>query len=103
MLHLLLPFNFIELAKNKLNTTIVQWMSEAGAEYKSKAFEKMLKDRGIEILQSIPYAHQQNEPAFLNLGGNSWLNTLCMYKTGCLYVAIIGRPHTSSCMVIGHH
>jgi transposase InsO family protein len=23
-------------------------------------FTKMLKDRGIEILQSIPYAHQQN-------------------------------------------
>jgi hypothetical protein len=23
-------------------------------EYKSKAYEKMLKDRGIEILQSIP-------------------------------------------------
>jgi hypothetical protein len=35
-------------------------MSDAGGEYKSKAFEKMLKDRGIEILQSIPYAHQQN-------------------------------------------
>ena len=35
-------------------------MSDAGGEYKSKAFEKMLKDRGIEILQSILYAHQQN-------------------------------------------
>jgi len=35
-------------------------MSDAGGEYKSKAFETMLKDRGIEILQSIPYAHQQN-------------------------------------------
>ena len=35
-------------------------MSDAGGEYKSKAFEKMLKDRGIETLQSIPYTHQQN-------------------------------------------
>ena len=35
-------------------------MSEAGGEYKSKAFEKMLKDRGIKIPQSISYAHQQN-------------------------------------------
>ena len=53
-------FQFIELRKNKFNSTIIQWMSDAGGEYKSKAFEKMLKDRGIEILQSIPYAHQQN-------------------------------------------
>ena len=35
-------------------------MSDAGGEYKSKPFEKILKDRGIEILQSIPYTHQQN-------------------------------------------
>ena len=35
-------------------------MSDAGGEYNSKAFDTMLKDRGIEILQSIPYAHQQN-------------------------------------------
>ena len=53
-------FQFIELVKNKFNSTIIQWMSDAGGEYKSKAFEKMLKDRGIEILQSIPYAHQQD-------------------------------------------
>ena len=53
-------FQFIELVKNKFNSTIIQWMSDAGGEYKSKAFEKMLKDRGIKILQSIPYAHQQN-------------------------------------------
>ena len=45
------------------NSTIIQWMSDARGEYKSKAFEKMLKDRGIEILQSIPYAHQQNDRA----------------------------------------
>ena len=35
-------------------------MSDAGGEYKSKAFDKMLKDRGIKNLQSIPYAHQKN-------------------------------------------
>ena len=53
-------YQFIELVKNKFNSTIIQWMSDAGGEYKSKAFEKMLKNRGIGILQSIPYAHQQN-------------------------------------------
>jgi transposase InsO family protein len=51
---------FIQLVENRFNTRIIQWMSDAGGEYKSQAFDKMLKDRGIEILQSIPYAHQQN-------------------------------------------
>ena len=51
---------FLALVETKYNAKVVQWMSEAGGEYKSKAFDKMLKDRGIEILQSIPYAHQQN-------------------------------------------
>ena len=37
-------FQFIELVKKKFNTTIIQWMSDAGGEYKSKAFEKMLKN-----------------------------------------------------------
>ena len=32
-------------------------------EYKSATFDKMLKDKGIEILQSILYTHQQNEQA----------------------------------------
>ena len=52
--------HFIALVENRFDTRIVQWISDAGGEYKSKAFDQMLKDRGIEILQSIPYAHQQN-------------------------------------------
>ena len=52
--------HFIALVENKFNTKIDQWMSDAGGEYKSRAFDQMLKDRGVEILQSIPYAHQQN-------------------------------------------
>src|ERR1700733_8776843 len=52
--------HFIKLIENRFKSTIIQWMSDAGGEYKSRAFDKMLKDRGIEILQSIPYAHQQN-------------------------------------------
>ena len=51
---------FLALVENKFESKVTQWMSDAGGEYKSKAFETMLKDRGIEILQSIPYAHQQN-------------------------------------------
>ena len=38
-------------------------MFDTGREYKSTAFIKMLKDKGIEILQSVPHAHQQNSRA----------------------------------------
>ena len=51
---------FIALVETQFASKVVQWMSDAGGEYKSAAFNKMLKDKGIEILQSIPYAHQQN-------------------------------------------
>ena len=51
---------FLAFVEKKFSTTVKQWMSDAGEEYKSQAFTKMLKDREIEILQSIPYTHQQN-------------------------------------------
>ena len=51
---------FIAMVENKYNVKIKRWMSDAGGEYKSNAFIKMLKDKGIEILQSVPHAHQQN-------------------------------------------
>jgi len=52
--------HFLAMVETKFGSRVTQWMSDAGGEYKSKAFNKMLLDRGIEILQSIPYAHQQN-------------------------------------------
>ena len=48
-------FQFIQLVKNKFNFTIIQWMSDDEGEYKSKAFEKMLKDRGIEICHELKF------------------------------------------------
>jgi hypothetical protein len=51
---------FLAMVKNKYKTTVGKWMSDAGGEYKSNLFIKMLKDEGIEILQSIPHTHQQN-------------------------------------------
>jgi transposase InsO family protein len=51
---------FFAMVETKYGSKVKQWMSDAGGEYKSQAFDKMLKDRGIEILQSVPYAHQQN-------------------------------------------
>jgi transposase InsO family protein len=35
-------------------------MSDAGGEYKSEAFDAVLCDKGIRILQSVPYTPQQN-------------------------------------------
>ena len=36
---------FLVLVEMKYNVKVVQWMSDAGGEYKSKVFDKMLKDR----------------------------------------------------------
>jgi hypothetical protein len=54
---------FLAMIENKYRTNVRRWMSDAGGEYKSKAFDTMLKDKGIEILQSMPYTHQQNRQA----------------------------------------
>ena len=54
---------FIALVETQFASRVVQWMSDAGGEYKSAVFNKMLKDKEIEVLQSIPSAHQQNSRA----------------------------------------
>jgi len=48
------------MVKNQYKTSIVEWMSDAGGEYKLKAFLELLENEGIKISQSIPYVHQQN-------------------------------------------
>ena len=57
---LIAAYHFIQMVENRFEINILQWKSDAGGEYKSKAFIKMLQDRGIEILQSVPYACQEN-------------------------------------------
>jgi len=51
---------WLALIRNQYNTTIKEWMSDAGGEYKSDAFLRTLKDDGITVLQSVPYVSQQN-------------------------------------------
>ena len=51
---------YIALVNNQFDTSIKEWMSDAGGEYKSKVFLNTLKDQGIRILQSTPYTPQQN-------------------------------------------
>jgi transposase InsO family protein len=51
---------WLALIKNQFDTTIKEWMSDAGGEYKSDVFLKTLKDAGITVLQSTPHMPQQN-------------------------------------------
>jgi transposase InsO family protein len=51
---------FLAMVRNQYNTTIKEWMSDAGGEYKSEAFLKTLKDTGISIKQSALHTPQQN-------------------------------------------
>jgi transposase InsO family protein len=51
---------WLALIKNQFDTTIKEWMSDAGGEYKSEVFLKTLKDAGITVLQSTPHTPQQN-------------------------------------------
>jgi transposase InsO family protein len=52
--------HFLAMVKNQYGTSIKEWMSDAGGEYKSNAFLTLLKDQGIKILQSAPHTPQQN-------------------------------------------
>jgi transposase InsO family protein len=54
---------FLAMIENQHSTTVKEWMSDAGGEYKSEAFLKTLKDAGIKILQSAPHTPQQNGQA----------------------------------------
>ena len=48
------------MVHTQYDSKIVEWMSDAGGEYKSDEFNKELKDLGIKILQSVPHQPQQN-------------------------------------------
>jgi hypothetical protein len=52
--------HFIAMIKNQFNTTLKEFMTDSGGEYKSKEFDELLKNSGIKTRTSVPYAHQQN-------------------------------------------
>ena len=52
--------HFIAMVQMQYKSQIKGWMSDAGGEYKSKAFDKLLLDNGICIFQSAPHTPQQN-------------------------------------------
>jgi Integrase core domain len=46
---------FLSYIETQFNVTVKEWMSNAGGEYKSEAFDAVLCDKGIRILQSVPH------------------------------------------------
>ena len=52
--------HFLKMVSIQFKTQAEQWMSDARGEYKSKAFDLMLKEQGIHILQSASHTPQQN-------------------------------------------
>jgi len=52
--------HFLSLIENQYHASVKLWMTDAEEEYKSMAFDQILKDKGIHILQSAPYTLQQN-------------------------------------------
>jgi len=53
----------LAMVETKYKAKVRKWMSDAGGEYKSMAFLALLKELGIEVLQSVPHIHQQNRRA----------------------------------------
>jgi len=51
---------FLAYIKNQYHVTVQMWMTDGGGEYKSSAYNNLLKNKGIRILQSAPYTPQQN-------------------------------------------
>jgi hypothetical protein len=49
---------FLTMIKTQFGVTIKEWMLDAGGEYKSDAFLKVLRENGIRVLQSAPHTPQ---------------------------------------------
>jgi hypothetical protein len=51
---------FIQMVKTQFSATIKQWKCDQGTEYLNSTFETILKDNGILLIPSPPYAHEVN-------------------------------------------
>ena len=52
--------DFLELVRVQYNAQVKGWVSDAGSEYKSDAFDRALLKKGIIINQSAPWTPMQN-------------------------------------------
>ena len=57
---LVLTRHFLKMVSTQFNAKVQGWMSDAGGEYKSRAFNDLLKGEDIGIFQSAPHTPQQN-------------------------------------------
>ena len=60
---LILTRHFLKMVPIQFNAKVQGWMSDAGGEYKSRAFDDLLKGEGICIFQSTSHTSQQNSCA----------------------------------------
>ena len=51
--------HFLKMVSTQLKTQVEQWMSNAGGEYKSKAFDSMLKKQGIRCYASVTNSQEK--------------------------------------------
>jgi len=75
--------HFLFIIENQYHASVKLWMTDTEGEYKLTAFDQILKDRGICILQSASYTPQQNscmEHLMCTLSDK----TECMYFGTCL-------------------
>ena len=49
---------FLAYIKNQYHVAVQMWITDRGGEYKSSAYDNLLKNKGIRILQSVPYTPQ---------------------------------------------
>ena len=52
--------DFLVMVNNQFGKTPKEWMSDAGGEYKSDEFIRILRNSGIKVLQSALHTPQQN-------------------------------------------
>ena len=52
--------HFLKMVSTQFNAKVQGWMSDAGGEYKSRAFNDLLKGEGICIFKSASHTPQQN-------------------------------------------
>ena len=52
--------DFLEMVRVQHNVHVIGWMSNAGGEYKSDLFDRVLLEKGIKIYQSAPQTPMQN-------------------------------------------
>ena len=74
---LVLTRHFLKMVSTQFNAKVQDWMSNGGGEYKSRAFDDLLKEEGIHIFQSIPHT-QQNSRA------EQFMHTV-MYKSEAMW------------------